>query len=812
MLITPKESGQTGGAPAKGFVNLRSPIFWRITAGVFASILLIETALLIFSWYSERDRKLSRLDDSVNAITSLIDRTDPVPQLNKLIEHKSADSNYQIIGYVYNSPTGLQYVGGQSATLEKDVSAALPTLYSSEHKTYSIYKSTTVPGAGDDELLLKIDAAWISVYMQRYIWRILGMIVLISLFVTGACLIFIHPLLIKPLQRLDRLLVDAEQEGIHSTNAEKKDLLRRDEIGSVFRSFNHWRNELITSEKDRAYISERFEQFANMGADCFWEVDASNTITYISGDTRRLLSVSSNEMIGRSYQAVLTELAARSPTGDQLINALRKEGLWEGEIKSASSGEPSCSVRVAAIPVTDAAENIIGYRGTVVDTTEETALKATLHYRATHDELTGLCNRRELADRIGNHIDAYETTGSIFTILTLDIDRFKAVNDNCGHVAGDLLLKSLAAKMLAEVKDTHTVARIGGDEFSILLTDADTQTAQEIAEKIRTSIEQYQFVWEGKSFSVSVSIGLAEVSNELSTLESIIFASDSCCISAKESGKNQIRSYSPDDNTVALERNEALWISRIHQGLVDDHFRLFRQSITRIDKKEEEHFEILIRLQDDSGGYWPPNLFLPVAERNDLMPKIDAWVVTKALDWLAYQTLPNDKAYCMNINLSAASLADQNFQRFLLDKAEQNLELTKHVCLEITETAAMVNPEETIALLKSLRRLGCQIALDDFGTGFSSLSQIRSLPLDYIKIDGAFIQEIQSNELDQALVRSIAEIAQVLEIQTVAEFVDSEEALQKLKQLKIDYAQGFLISKPEALDYSAVINAESKAA
>jgi len=166
----------------------------------------------------------------------------------------------------------------------------------------------------------------------------------------------------------------------------------------------------------------------------------------------------------------------------------------------------------------------------------------------------------------------------------------------------------------------------------------------------------------------------------------------------------------------------------------------------------------------------------------------------------------------MNINLSAASLADQNFQRFLLDKAEQNLELTKHVCLEITETAAMVNPEETIALLKSLRRLGCQIALDDFGTGFSSLSQIRSLPLDYIKIDGAFIQEIQSNELDQALVRSIAEIAQVLEIQTVAEFVDSEEALQKLKQLKIDYAQGFLISKPEALDYSAVINAESKAA
>jgi len=794
----------------KRFVNLKSPIFWRIATGVFVSILLIEAALLLFSWYTERGRQLSAIEDSISAVTTLINQQNPTPQLNQLIQIQSEDSKYQIIGYVYESPAGTRHAGGESLGLDEAVNSQVTSLYSSAEGIYSTYRNIGAPDAG--KLWLKLDASWVNVYMDRYIWRILGMIVLISLFVTAGCLVFMQPLLIKPLQRLNRLLVQAERHGIDNIHAESKDLSRRDELGNVFRSYNHWKNELIVSQKDRAYMSERFEEFANLGADCFWEVDNKQVFTYFTGDTMPLLFTTPDEIVGRSCRSLLNEISDRLPDGRNMLRALHREGVWEGEILPLSSKEPTRTVRVAAIAFREPNSDIAGFRGTIVDISEETALRATLKYQATHDELTGLCNRRELTSQISESIESFHAQDAIFTLLTIDVDRFKAINDSCGHVAGDMLLQTLADRMQAPVSADDTVARIGGDEFSILLRNSDSSDALHVAEQIRSSIEEYQFLWEGQSFSVSVSIGLAEVSTELSTLESVVFASDTCCITAKSSGRNQIRSYSPDDDTVALCLDEALWISRINAGIEHNTFRLFQQSIVRIDKKEEEHFEILLRLQDDSGGYWPPNLFLPVAERNELMPKIDAWVVSNALHWLKHETISDEVAYCMNINLSAASLANTEFQTFLLNIVEQNGELNKYVCLEITESAAMVNPENTIALLKKLREYGCTVALDDFGTGFSSLSQIQTLPLDYIKIDGAFIQEIHSNELDQALVKSIAEIAKVLKIKTVAEFVDSEAALSVLDKLDIDYAQGYLISKPEALDFSAVKAASQKAA
>jgi len=555
----------------------------------------------------------------------------------------------------------------------------------------------------------------------------------------------------------------------------------------------------LVAETDRSYISQRFEEFANLGADCFWEIDDQYVFTYLTGDTQACLSVSSDDILGKSFLAFIDEYSNEDHSG-------------EGKLQPPENGKLARTVRIMAIE----AECINGesscYRGTIVDISQETELRATLRHQATHDDLTGLCNRRELANRIQHSMDNYSANDTTFSVVTIDLDRFKQINDICGHVAGDMLLKRITSIMKAQVNSTDTIARTGGDEFVLLLNNSNEDDAKVVAENIRRGIESYQFIWESQTYAVSASIGVAEVASDIATSELIILASDNCCLAAKQKGKNQIRVYNPGDDSVAVNRDEALWLSRINDAIKNDHFRLFRQTIVRVDQTHEEHFEILLRLKDESDGYWPPNLFLPIAEKNELMPKIDKWVVTKALDWLACESISDDIDFSMNINLSAASLADAEFMNFLRNIVANNTELNQYVCFEMTESAAMRNPEETIALLEYLRNAGCKVALDDFGTGFSSLSQIRTLPLDYIKIDGAFIQQIHLDELDQALVKSVSEIARVLQIKTVAEFVDSEEALQTLRELNIDYAQGFLISKPAALDFTSVIKNTDKAA
>jgi len=800
----PSSNQSPSATDSSGLINFKSPIFWRITAGVFASILLIEVALLVFSWFTERGRLLTRLDESLVTVTSLLDQKDPVPQLQQLINNESSLPNFEIIGFIYESPTGDRHTGGSNHALSTIVDESKPTHYSSDDKAYASYLTRDLDNGRVDKLWLCVDTSAISEYMVSYIWRILGMVLLISAFVTGACLIFLTPLLIKPLQRLNNLLVHGEMYGIRTAKADQKDHARQDELGSVFRSFGKLRNELINSEEDNAFITERFEEFANLGADCFWEVDKKWRFSYIAGDVNRLLSIAPENIQGRTFVSLVRELAPRLPARTNVVRTLKKTGKWEGEVLSNSPDIPACTVRVAATPFYNTAGERAGVRGTIIDTSKETELARVLRFQASHDELTGLCNRRELNDIINRRIDKYQKDGTKFTLLTLDLDRFKAVNDTCGHVAGDTLLKALSSSMLASVRASDTVARVGGDEFVILLNDADKQAAQPVAEQLRKGIEDYRLVWEGKPQSVSVSIGLAEVSAELSCLESITFASDNSCIAAKQAGKNQIHVHSEEEEeTIAINCDENLWLTRINQGIVEDRFCLFKQAIARVDNHPVEYFEVLIRLQDEECNCWAPNLFLPVAERNNLMPEIDTWVVTHALSWLNDQHIPDDTDYCMSINLSAASLADQGFKQFLIDIVEQNSRLTSHICFEITESAAMLNPQETIALLDTIKSHGCRIALDDFGTGHSSLSQLRTLPLDFIKIDGIFVRDIRSSELDQAVVKSVAEIANVLNIKTVAEFVDRDETLQLLKTLGIDYAQGYYIAKPEPLKQAA---------
>ena len=785
----------------KGILHYRSPIFWRIAAGVFTSILIIEAALLIFSWITERDRVVDRLNHSLNRIPALLDIRNPSPQLERLINNKNTADEYKIIGYtslnykgdIVDSGGNIAGIGTSSEKYESGFIGANSKYYSTQ---FVLDESKTEHHI----VRLKVDTSSLSSYMRNYVWRILGMIVLISLFVTGACLIFLTPLLIKPLQRLRKLLKNGEVYGIEEAIAEPADLERNDELGQVFRSFGHLRDELIDSNNERARILERFEEFAGLGADCFWEVDGELKFDYVAGDTERLLGTSSDELVGINVKSLNDHLDNRVTGSEELLLTLEQGGKWEGRISPVDDDASDTFIRISASRILDTNEQFTGVRGIIADITKEHELSEKLRYQATHDHLTGLSNRRQLTELLNVELDNYKTTGQQFCLSIIDLDRFKFVNDNCGHTAGDQLLQSIAKEFKSALNEQDTLARIGGDEFAVIHRNVSIKDAQKIVESIRSSVEEYRFVWEGEFYKITTSIGLAEVAENVSSIEALVYAADNCCIEAKKAGKNQIKTHNSEDNGITFVKDEAVWISRISHAIENEGFTLFRQTLEPLDDDcREDHFEILLRMGDTEGGYWSPGLFLPVAERNDLMPRIDEWVVRKSFEWLKGQTIDADVAFCMNINISAASLSDSLFQRFLIEKVSQFGELNKLICFEVTESVAMSNYKSTIELLTKLNSFGCNIALDDFGTGFSSLSHIRELPLDYIKIDGTFIQQIHNNKLDQALVKSVVEIASVLGVKTVAEFVDSDDALNLLKRLKVDYAQGYLISKPEEL-------------
>ncbi len=784
------------------WAQLKTRIFWRISAGLFTSILLIEVVLLVYSWFNERDRLLEGLDENLYTISASLDPANPIPQLNKLVSNLDGSTRYPVTGYVHVSLSGQRSAVGTSTTMDQQVSPQNPTRYNGSDSEYIRFFSIDpqLLPQNSQKLWLSVDTSWLSQYMQDYVLRILGMIVLISLFVTGACLIFLKPLLINPLMRLDRLLVRSQTLGIRNADAESLDLKRTDELGNVFRSFNLLRSQLVEAEAN-SKTTKRFEQFANMGAHCFWEVDTKYTFTYVTGDTQRVLSLSPEQVESKPFNWLLSELKDRVPDAHSIKSCLENSGFWEGSIlPKANEPGKQLTVRIFSEAFLDSYGNVAGFRGTIKDVSTEVELARELTYQATHDELTQLYNRREFTIRFQQWIDTPDISGDGFHLLALDLDRFKYVNDTAGHAAGDALLKSISEKLTECVEKQDLVARVGGDEFLILIhPGCDRNRAKQIAEDIRSTIENYRLIWGTQTYSVSASLGLARFTEDLSTVEALSVAADTCCMASKQAGKNQLKVYGEDDISSLIIDGESTWVALILSALKYDRFTLFRQSIVRVDQTEEEHFEILLRMQNEEGGYYNPGDFLPAAERNHLMPRIDKWVIENAFDWLADQEIPAHSKYCVNVNLSAVSLSDNDFQDYLLDRVSKNTNYNHLICFEVTESYAIGNLKKTVALLKALKEYNCRIALDDFGTGFSSLLHIRELPLDYIKIDGVFIKDITNNELDQAVVKSVADIAKVFGVQTVAEYVESMETLKILQDLGIDYAQGFLFSKPEQL-------------
>ena len=418
--------------------------------------------------------------------------------------------------------------------------------------------------------------------------------------------------------------------------------------------------------------------------------------------------------------------------------------------------------------------------------------------QAGHDALTGLFNREGLEHRLMLRLRAGQKNGSNHALLHVDIDQLKVVNDTSGHIAGDELIKQIANLLQDKTRDGDIVARLGGDEFVVFLECCPPNQAISVASKLLQEIKDYRFSWHGKLFDTTASIGVVAITPESGDVSDILATADTACSVAKQQGRGRAHTYQKDDAAYAAHFGQMQWVPRLNQALEEDRFELYIQKIVPIEQQSEHklHYEILLRFIDEQRQIITPFAFIPAAERYQLMPSIDRWVIHNTL---ARMSSAGGAELAVAINLSGQSFVDNDFIDFVTKELEEFEVSPDRVCFEITETAAISNFSAALNFISHLKTRGCQFSLDDFGSGLSSFSYLKNLPVNYLKIDGVFVKELTSDPVSEAMVSAISQIARLMGIRTIAEFVENEAILERLKQLGVDYAQGYGIGKPRPL-------------
>ncbi len=428
-----------------------------------------------------------------------------------------------------------------------------------------------------------------------------------------------------------------------------------------------------------------------------------------------------------------------------------------------------------------------------------------LSYQATHDALTGLINRREFERRLEKALSVAREEGVAHALCYLDLDQFKIVNDTCGHVAGDELLRQLTVLLQSKVRGVDTLARLGGDEFGVLLNNCPLEQAQVVADLLRQTVKDFHFAWHDKPFVIGVSIGLVPITQDCETLANVLGCADAACYAAKDLGRNRVHVYRVEDSELAQRQGEMNWVARITHAIEENRFRLYCQSIMPLGDTEGEgcHFEILLRMLGDSGDLIPPMAFIPAAERYNLMPSIDRWVVSTAFGqyWKIFSPhMQDDACHTFTVNLSGPSLCDDHFLNFIKRQFALYQVPHRHVCFEITETAAISNLARAGEFISELRAQGCRFSLDDFGSGLSSFTYLKNMQVDYLKIDGSFVRDMADDAMDHAMVSAINQVGHVMGLKTIAEGVENEATLEQLRRMGVDFAQGFGIEPPRPLE------------
>jgi diguanylate cyclase (GGDEF)-like protein/PAS domain S-box-containing protein len=552
--------------------------------------------------------------------------------------------------------------------------------------------------------------------------------------------------------------------------------------------------------EDRSLLSVTLESIG----DAVITTNARGQITWLNPVAERLTGWTSLEAIGRALAQVfhIVDEKTREPAPDPVKSCLeqgRRVVPSDSTLLLSRNGE-EFGIQETIAPIRREDGTVLGTVLVFHDVSEQRRLTGEMSWRATHDALTGLVNRAEFEARLGRLLQTAQDNGGEHALLYIDLDQFKLVNDACGHAVGDQLLQQMARMLTDSVRTRDTIARLGGDEFAILMERCTVAQAQRVAQKLCDRMDDFRFVHEDRRFRIGMSIGLVPVDRRWQTTAAIQQAADTSCYAAKEAGRNRVHTWFDTDVAMRERQFEMQWTTRIEHALDEDGFVLFAQRLTPLKGPAEGvHAEVLLRMRQGD-TLVAPGAFLPAAERFHLASRIDRWVLRHVVDWMAALQDPS-RIELLSVNLSGQSVGDNTFHRWALELlARAGPRLCGALCLEITETAAVTNIADAVVFIDQVRAFGVKVALDDFGAGAASFGYLKTLRVDTLKIDGQFVRDLVDDPLDEVAVRCFADVAKVMGLTTVAEFVDKAPVLERLLEMGVDFAQGYLLHEPAPID------------
>jgi diguanylate cyclase (GGDEF)-like protein/PAS domain S-box-containing protein len=604
-------------------------------------------------------------------------------------------------------------------------------------------------------------------------------------------------------RRVEIQLINGNQTGLW-VEAQSSNIEYRGEraIITVARDVSHRKSldvSLARSKRQAQYTLESI-------AEGVITTDNDGRIDYMNLAAETLIGTNRDDASGHRIGELFTLVddADRRPLGDPVERCLamrRRVNMGRHAVMVSVDGEHEHSVEITASPVRGPGSGISGAVVVFHDVSELRGLTRKMSYQATHDPLTGLINRREFERQLDDAMDSAHAEDAVHMLFYMDLDRFKAVNDTCGHLAGDNMLREVAALIKAEVRDSDFVGRLGGDEFGALLVGCPIEKARQIGSDICAAVANYRFVWKDKIFNIGISIGLVEMSHSSGTLQDLMSAADSACYMAKQQGRGQVHVYSARDEAIARERGDIQWLRHLQTALHEDGFELAVQPIIAMSGKADSGpaVEVLIRLTDERGQNDGTAEFLRPAERYQMMPQIDRWVINAALTAISSGEIRLSAQRSCAINLSSQTLGDESFLGFVVDALDRSGVAPSAVCFEVTETAILSNVQHAQRFIEVLHGIGCEFSLDDFGSGLGSFASLKHLPVDYLKIDGTYTRNLQSDLVNQEMISAMIKLARTMQFRIVAEQVEQQEDFDWLRDVGVDFVQGHFIESPSRL-------------